>query len=109
VGNAAFDSRLQAWDKFPSFLEWHPMSYSVCEGTDCIVQEIKTVLDRAPQGTKVIPALAGDWGQEYRKHPALEQQMAALRQNFPQINSVSHFAYSWQEPEIDRQRKFCEL
>lgn len=109
VGKAGFDSRLQAWDKFPHFLEWHPMAYSVCEGTDCIMQEIKTVLDRAPQGTKVIPALAGAWNQEYRKHPALEQQMAALRQNFPHVNSVSHFAYSWIEPEIDRQRKFCEL
>jgi hypothetical protein len=109
VGNAGFDSRLQAWDKFPSFLEWHPMAYSVCEGTDCIMEEIQKVLDIASPETKVIPALAGAWGQEYQKHPALEQQMAALRQNFPQVNSVSHFAYSWIEPEIDRQRKFCEL
>jgi hypothetical protein len=109
VGKSGFDSRLQAWDRFPNFLEWHPMAYSVCEGTDCIMKEIKTVLERAPQGTKVIPALAGVWGQEYRQHPALEQQMAALRQNFPQVNAVSHFAYSWQEQDIDRQRKFCEL
>jgi hypothetical protein len=109
VGKSGFDSRLQAWDQFPNFLEWHPMAYSVCEGTDCIMQEIKAVLERAPQGTKVIPALAGVWGQEYRKHPALEQQMAALRQNFPQVNAVSHFAYSWQEQETDRQRKFCQL
>ena len=109
VGNTGFDSRLQAWDKFPSFLEWHPMAYSVCNGTHCIVDEVKTVIERAPQGTKVTPALAGVWGQEYRKHPSLEVQMAALRKAFPQLNSVSHFAYSWQEPEIDRQRKFCNL
>ena len=109
VGNTGFDSRLQAWDKFPSFLEWHPMAYSVCDGTDCIVDEIQTVLDLAPQGTKVTPALAGVWGQEYRQHPSLEEQMASLRRAFPHINSVSHFAYSWQEPEIDRQRKACQL
>ncbi|WP_144872213.1 family 10 glycosylhydrolase [Hyella patelloides] len=109
VGNAGFDSRLQAWDKFPGSLEWHPMAYSVCDGTDCIVKEIEKVIDNAPQGTEVIPALAGVWGQEYRKHPSLEQQMASLHRAFPEINSVSHFAYSWQEPEVDRQRKFCNL
>ena len=32
VGTTAFDSRLQAWDKFPADLEWHPMAYGVCEG-----------------------------------------------------------------------------
>lgn len=109
VGNVGFDSRLQAWDKFPKFLEWHPMAYSVCNGTDCIVDEIKTVIENAPQGTKITPALAGVWGKEYRKHPPLEQQMAALRQAFPDLKSVSHFAHSWQEPKSDRQRKFCDL
>ena len=109
VGNSAFDSRLQAWDKFPSSLEWHAMSYSVCEDSSCIVDEVRTVLDKAPETTNVIPALAGVWGAEYRQHPPLEEQMAALRRAFPELKSVSHFAYSWQEPEIDRQRKFCKL
>lgn len=109
VGNSAFDSRLQAWDKFPSSLEWHPMAYAICEDSSCIVDEVQTVLDKAPTETEVIPALAGVWGAEYRKHPPLEEQMAALRRAFPDLNSVSHFAYSWQEPEIDRQRKFCKL
>ncbi len=109
VGQAGFDSRLQAWDKFPSFLEWHPMAYSVCEDASCIVEEVKTVLQTAPQGTKITPALAGVWGDEYRNHPSLEKQMEALRKATPQINSVSHFAYSWQQPEIDRQRRFCSL
>lgn len=109
IGNTGFDSRLQAWDKFPSFLELHPMAYSVCDGTQCIVDEIQTVLDRASPDTKITPALAGVWGREYRNHPPLEQQMASLRQAFPNLDSVSHFAYSWQEPEIDRQRKFCEV
>ena len=109
VGNVGFDSRLQAWDKFPKFLEWHPMAYSVCEGTDCIVDEIKTTIANASPETKITPALAGVWGQEYRQHPPLEEQMVALRQAFPELNSVSHFAYSWQEPELDRQRKSCDL
>lgn len=109
VGKAGFDSRLQAWDKFPAALEWHPMSYAVCEGTDCITQQVQTVLQKAAPETKVTPALAGAWGQTYRDHPPLEAQMEALRKATPEINSVSHFAYSWQEPDIDRQRKFCDL
>ena len=109
VGQAGFDSRLQAWDKFPSFLEWHPMAYAVCGNTSCIVNEVKTVLNAASKDTKVTPALAGLWGNTYRNHPPLEQQMAALRKATPQINSVSHFAYSWQQPERDRKRRFCKL
>jgi len=109
VGKTSFDSRLQAWDRLPASLEWHAMSYAVCEGTDCILREISKVVDAAPSGTKITPALAGVWGAEYRNHPSLEQQMAAVRQAFPQLNSISHFAYSWQEPQIDRERKFCKL
>lgn len=105
-----FDSRLQAWDKFPSNLEWHPMAYALCgERTDCISNQVKTVLEKAPEGTKVTPAIAGTWGQFYRQHPSLEAQMEALRKATPEINSVSHFGYSWLEPDIDRQRKSCTL
>ncbi|ELS03971.1 hypothetical protein Xen7305DRAFT_00036970 [Xenococcus sp. PCC 7305] len=109
VGNSGFDSRLQAWDKFPQDLEWHPMAYSVCDGTHCIIDEISQVLQAASEKTKVIPALAGVWGDEFREHPRLEVQMDALRKSLPELKSVSHFAYSWQEPEIDRQRKFCKV
>lgn len=109
VGKGGFDSRLQAWDKFPASLEWHPMAYSVCEDATCVVNEVKKVLQSAPSNTKVAPALAGAWGKTYNQHPSLEIQMQALRAAFPEINSVSHFAYSWIEPEIDRQRKFCNL
>ena len=109
VGNTGFDSRLQAWDKFPRNLEWHPMAYSVCDGTSCIVNEVSQVLKVASPETRVIPALAGVWGSEYRDHPTLEVQMDALRKSFPNLKSISHFAYSWQEPEMDRQRKFCKL
>ena len=109
VGQSGFDSRLQAWDKFPSNLEWHPMAYSICDGTNCIANEVETVLKTASAETKVIPALAGVWGKTYRKHPPLEAQMEALRKFNPEINSVSHFAYSWQEPNVDRQRQSCQL
>jgi len=110
VGGEGFDSRLQAWDKFPANLEWHPMAYALCgDRTDCISNEVKTVLQKAPEGTKVTPALAGAWGQSYRQHPSLEAQMEALRKATPEINSVSHFGYSWLEPEIDRQRRSCTL
>ena len=109
VGKSGFDSRLQAWDKFPASMEWHPMAYAVCDGTSCIVDQVKTVIDMAPAGTKITPALAGAWGKTYNNHPPLEEQMAALFRKTPEINSVSHFAYSWIEPEIDRQRKFCNL
>jgi hypothetical protein len=109
VGKGGFDSRLQAWDKFPASLEWHPMAYAVCGNTSCIVDEVKTVRQMASRQTEIIPALAGSWGREYNQHPALEAQMSALHSAFPEINSVSHFAYSWIEPEIDRQRKACNL
>jgi hypothetical protein len=109
VGQGGYDSRLQPWDRFPSSLEWHPMSYGVCGNTGCIESLVKRVVDRASFGTQVIPALAGSWGQSVSNRPPLEVQMQALRQSLPRINSVSHFAYSWQDPEFDRNRKFCQL
>ncbi len=110
VGHSGFDSRLQAWDRFPSNMEWHPMSYSTCgQDANCIVNEIKQVLKTAPAGTKVTPALAGVWGANFNAHPPLETQMQAIRSALPQVNSVSHFAFSWQELDLDRQRKFCNI
>ncbi|BAZ44363.1 hypothetical protein NIES4102_13720 [Chondrocystis sp. NIES-4102] len=110
VGKSGFDSRLQAWDKFPASLEWHPMSYAICgDQTNCIVDQVKTVLKAASPNTNVIPALAGAWGTVYRQHPPLEAQMEALRKATPEVDSVSHFAYSWIEPPIDRQRQACNL
>ncbi|MEM8830659.1 MAG: hypothetical protein AAGE96_15060 [Cyanobacteria bacterium P01_G01_bin.19] len=110
VGETAFDSRLQAWDKFPADLEWHPMAYAVCDGeTSCITDQVSTVLETANSQTKVIPALAGAWSVTYRDHPPLEDQMEALRKATPEVNSLSHFSYAWQEPERDRQRKACNF
>ena len=110
VGTAGFDSRLQAWDKFPANLEWHPMAYAVCDAkTFCVVDEVETVLKSASQQTKVIPALAGAWGTVYREHPPLEAQIEALRKATPEVNSISHFSYAWIEPGRDRQRQSCNF
>ena len=109
VGAQGFDSRLQAWDKFSPDLEWHPMAYAVCEEkTNCITDEVKKVLKTSPE-TNVIPALAGAWGKEYRNHLPLETQIEALRKATPEINSISHFSYAWQEPDLDRRRQSCNL
>lgn len=102
-----FDSRLQPWDRFPSSLEWHPMSYANCGNITCIVQQVQRVLSMAKPGTQVIPALAGQWGKSFNGRPSLEVQMQALRQFASRIKGVSHFAYSWQDPEHDNDRKFC--
>jgi hypothetical protein len=104
-----YDSRLQPWDKFPSSLEWHPMSYANCGNANCIVQQVREVLKTAQPGTQIIPALAGKWGDSISNRPSLEAQMQALRQLSPQIKGVSHFAYSWQYPDHDTERKSCKV
>ncbi|HEY9736814.1 MAG TPA: hypothetical protein V6D06_11045, partial [Trichocoleus sp.] len=111
VGTGGFDSRLQYWDRFPASMEWHPMAYAVCGHTGCILDEIRRVLDAAGAGGGqfVKPALAGVWGRSAPNRPSLEAQMEALRRVAPQIKTVSHFAYSWQDAEFDRVRKFCQL
>ncbi|MEM0979250.1 MAG: hypothetical protein AAGH78_03150 [Cyanobacteria bacterium P01_H01_bin.58] len=105
-----YDSRLQYWDRFPSWMAWHPMAYAICGNSGCILDEIRRVMAVAkPRGQAVKPVLAGVWGQSIRNRPALEVQMQAIRRSIPEINSISHFAYSWQDPEFDRSRKFCRL
>ncbi len=102
-----YDSRLQPWDRFSSSMEWHPMSYANCDNADCIAAQVQRVLKQAKPGTQVIPALAGTWGKSMNNRPSLEMQMRALRPFARQIKGVSHFAYSWQFPEHDGDRKFC--
>ena len=108
---SGYDSRLQYWDRFPTWMSWHPMAYGICGHTGCILDEIRRVMTVAgPQGGQFVkPAIAGVWGQSMRDRPALEVQMQAIQRAIPEINSVSHFAYSWQDPEFDRSRKFCQL
>ncbi|MBD2360674.1 family 10 glycosylhydrolase [Anabaena minutissima FACHB-250] len=102
-----YDSRLQPWDQFPSSLEWHPMSYGTCGNVSCIVEQVQRVISLAKPGTQIIPALAGKWGGSVSNRPSLEAQMQALKQFAPKLKGVSHFAYSWQYPENDSDRKFC--
>jgi hypothetical protein len=109
VGQGGYDSRLQPWDRFPSTIEWHPMAYGTCGNASCIVSQIQRVQAFAPPGTQIMPVIAGVWGQPITGRPSLEAQMQAIRRSAPQINSVSHFAFSWQEPQLDRERKFCRL
>ncbi|NET37989.1 MAG: hypothetical protein F6K19_39330, partial [Cyanothece sp. SIO1E1] len=104
-----FDSRLQPWERFSSAMQWHAMAYGICGNTRCITDEVQRVLAFAAAGTEIKPAIAGNWGQAAGNRPALEVQMRAIRQVAPKIKSVSHFAYSWQNPEFDRTRKFCQL
>jgi hypothetical protein len=104
-----YDSRLQLWDRFPKTAEWHPMAYGICGNTSCIMQQIQRVISRAPAGTEVKPVLAGIWQQPLGNRPPLEAQMQVLKVMAPQIKTVSHFAYSWQEPGSDRERKSCSM
>ena len=108
VGQNGFDSRLQPWDRFPSSLEWHPMAYATCGNAACIMAQIQRVLKAAPPGTQVKPVLAGIWQQSVSNRPPLEVQMQALQRIAPKTRAISHFAYSWQEPGSDRDRKFCQ-
>ncbi|NJN03641.1 MAG: family 10 glycosylhydrolase [Leptolyngbyaceae cyanobacterium SL_1_1] len=111
VGSRGYDSRLQHWNRFPTWMSWHPMAYGICGNTSCIVDEVREVLAQAgPGGENLVkPVIAGSWGQSFGDRPALETQMQALQQVAPRISSVSHFAFSWQDPEFDRVRKFCQL
>jgi hypothetical protein len=109
VVNSGYDSRLQPWERFPSHIEWHPMAYSICEDGRCVAAEVQQVLAQAASSAQVKPVLAGGWGRSVQNHPPLETQMAAVHRVAPQIQSVSHFAYSWQDPQSDNSRKFCHL
>ena len=113
IGNG-FDSRLQPWDKFPASIVWHPMLYGGCNDTSCILEDLDRVRQFAPPGVTIVPALAGAWGATSQgRHPPLEDQMRAIAQVAADprgnINAVSHFAFGWQYPELDRERKFCQL
>lgn len=108
VGQGA-DSRLQPWDRFPEWIDRYPMSYGVCGGVDCIVDQVRRVLSQTSHSRIVKPVIAGIWQQPISNRPALELQMQAIEQVFPQVDSISHFAYSWQEPESDQDRKACRV
>ncbi len=104
---SGFDSRLQHWNRFPSWLEFNPMSYAVCGNASCIIDEVQRVLAVRSNPSTVKPALAGRWGIAGDNRPSLETQMDALQRSLPQLQTVSHFAFAWQDPEFDRFRKSC--
>ncbi|NEQ99495.1 MAG: hypothetical protein F6K30_22790, partial [Cyanothece sp. SIO2G6] len=104
-----FDSRLQPWNRFPSNLEFHPMSYGVCGQVSCITDKVKRVVEQAPEGASIRPVLAGIWGAPMSDRPSLEAQMQDIRRVFPRLDTISHFAYSWQNPERTQERQFCRL
>lgn len=109
VGEQGFDSRLQPWDRFSASMEWHPMIYGVCGDTSCLTDQMERVMAFASEETRIVPALAGLWGEPVTNRPSLETLMSAIRQVAPSVNSISHFAYSWQFPESDRDRKACTM
>lgn len=102
---SGYDARLQHWNRFPSWLDSHPMAYAVCGNTSCIVEQVQRVLSVRNAAT-VKPAIAGVWGLNQTNRPSLEAQMDALQRAAPQLRTVSHWAFSWQDPEFDRERKF---
>ena len=106
IGNG-YDARLQHWNRFPQWLDFHPMAYAVCGNTNCIVDEIRRVLNERRNPATVKPALAGAWGVTEQNRPSLEAQMDALQRSLPQLTTVSHFSFDWQDPEFNRTRKFC--
>lgn len=104
-----YDSRLQPWDRFPSNMEWHPMSYAACGNADCINALVQRVFKYAPKEAQVIPAIAGFWGKAINNRPSLEAQMQSIHYVAPQVQGMSNFAFSWQEPELENQRKSCRF
>ena len=103
---SGYDARLQHWNRFPAWMDAHPMSYATCGNTSCIVNEVQRVLSVRSNPRTVKPALAGVWGGQRGNRPSLEAQMDVLQRAAPQINTVSHWSFSWQDPEFDRVRKF---
>lgn len=104
-----FDSRLQHWNRFPSWMDSHPMSYAICGNASCVIDEVQRVVTARGNQAVVKPAIAGIWGGSSQPNrPSLEAQTDALQRAFPQINSVSHWAFGWQDPAFDRSRRVCE-
>lgn len=105
--SSGYDARLQHWNRFPDWIDAYPMAYAICgnNNTSCIVNEVRRVLD-VRSASRVKPAIAGVWGSNQNR-PSLEAQMNAIERAAPGINTVSHWAFGWQDAEFDRQRKFC--
>lgn len=111
---AGFDSRMQPWHLFTSSYEWQPMAYAACGKPDCIVAQVRKVALNSSPRTKISPIIVGQWedlptNALVANRPSLEVQMQAIRSAVPRIDSISHFAFGWQEIENSRSRQFCKL
>ena len=104
-----FDSRMQPWDYFPKNIEWHAMSYGVCGDTSCIVDQVKRVAEKAEPNTHLSPVIAGAWTGFAYNRPSLVQQMEDIRQAVPEIKAISHFDFSWQDPQFANARRSCRI
>ena len=100
-----FEARMQPWDRFPSFMQRHPMTYALCDDGQCVAEQVSEVIRQSAPETLVCPILAGTWGQSFDGHPSFEVQTRAILAKNLKINCISHFVYSWMEPESDRLRK----
>ena len=105
VESGRFEARMQPWDRFPKYMERHPMTYALCNDGKCVAEQVSEVVRQSSPETLVCPVLAGTWGQGFDGHPSFEKQMQATLAREPKINCFSHFVYSWMEPESDRLRK----
>lgn len=102
-----YDSRLQGWERFTQVGEWHAMAYGVCGQTQCIADQVKRVVDETPTGISVAPVLVGVWGRSVENRPPLEDQMMAIRQETPTVNSISHFDFGRIAPQLNQARRRC--
>ncbi len=105
VEDGKYEARMQPWDRFPAYMERHPMTYALCSDGKCVAEQVAEVVRQSPPETLVCPVLAGTWGQGFDGHPSFEKQMQAILAIEPKINCFSHFVYAWLEPESDRLRK----
>ncbi|MGC1310181.1 MAG: hypothetical protein WA885_23375 [Phormidesmis sp.] len=103
-----YDARLQHWNRFPRWMDAHPMAYAICGNTGCIMDEIQKVLRVRGNPATIKPAIAGAWGVTRPDRPSLEAQMSALQRVAPEIETVSHWAFAWQDAEFDRFRRSCD-
>jgi hypothetical protein len=100
-----YEARMQPWDRFPSHMQRHPMTYALCADGKCVADQVSEVVRQSSPETLVCPVLAGTWGQSFDGHPSFEIQMKAILAQEPKLNCFSHFVYAWMEPESDRLRK----
>lgn len=100
-----YDPKMQPWHRFPNSMERHAMTYAICADGKCVADQVAEVVRQSAPETLVCPILAGTWGQSFDGHASFEIQTQAIFTKQPKIKCLSHFVFSWMEPESDRLRK----